>query len=62
MVGFHDVLVSEEHAVALVKELAVRRERNLEFNRVVVYHLRDGGIPETWSHENDLYALDEFWS
>jgi ketosteroid isomerase-like protein len=36
VVDFHDVLVSEEHAVALVKERAVRGERNLEFNRVVV--------------------------
>ena len=42
MVGFHDVLVSDEHAVALVRELAVREERSPEFNRVVVYHLRDG--------------------
>jgi ketosteroid isomerase-like protein len=58
----HDVLVSEDHAVALVKERAVRAERSLEFNRVVVYHLRDGKITETWSHDYDLYALDEFWS
>jgi uncharacterized protein len=42
VVEFHDVLVSEEHAVALVKERAVRGERSLEFNRVVVYHLGDG--------------------
>jgi ketosteroid isomerase-like protein len=62
VVEFHDVLVSEDHAVALVKERAVRGERRLEFNRVVVYHLRDGKIAETWSHDYDLYALDEFWS
>jgi ketosteroid isomerase-like protein len=62
VVKFHDVLVSEEHAVALVKERAVRGERSLEFNRVVVYHLRDGRITETWSHDYDPYALDEFWS
>ena len=62
VVEFHDVLVSEDHAVALVKERAVRGERNLEFNRVVVYHLRDDKIAQTWSHDYDLYALDEFWS
>jgi uncharacterized protein len=62
VVEFHDVLVSEDHAVALVKERAVRGERSLEFNRVVVYHLHDGKIAETWSHDYDLYALDEFWS
>ncbi len=62
VVEFHDVLVSEDHAVALVKERAVRGERNLELNRVVVYHLRDDKIAQTWSHDYDLYALDEFWS
>jgi ketosteroid isomerase-like protein len=62
VVEFHDVLVREDHAVALVKERAVRGERSLEFNRVVVYHLRDDKIAETWSHDYDLYALDEFWS
>jgi ketosteroid isomerase-like protein len=62
VVEFHDVLASEDHAVALVKERAVRGERTLEFNRVVVYHLRDDKIAETWSHDYDLYALDEFWS
>ncbi len=62
VVEFHDVLVSEDHAVALVKERAVRGERNLALNRVVVYHLRDDKIAQTWSHDYDLYALDEFWS
>ena len=62
VVECHDVLVSEDHAVALVKERAVRGERSLEFNRVVVYHLHDGKIAETWSHDYDLFALDEFWS
>jgi hypothetical protein len=42
VVEFHDVLVSEGHAAALVKEQAVRWERSLEFTRVVVYRLRDG--------------------
>jgi uncharacterized protein len=62
VVEFHDVLASAEHAVALVKERAVRGERSLEFNRVVVYHLRGDKITETWSHDYDPYALDEFWS
>jgi ketosteroid isomerase-like protein len=62
VVEFHDVLASEDHAVALVKERAVRGQRSLEFNRVVVYHLRGDKIVETWSHDYDLYALDEFWS
>ena len=61
VVAGHDVLVSDDHAVALVVERAVRGERSLEFNRVVVYHIRDGKIVETWSHDYDPYALDAFW-
>jgi hypothetical protein len=53
VVEFHDVLVSEDHAVALVKERAMRGEWNPGFNRVVVYHLRDAQIAETWSHDYD---------
>jgi ketosteroid isomerase-like protein len=62
VVAAHDVLVSDDHAVALVVERAVRGERALEFNRVVVYHIREGRIVETWSHDYDPYALDAFWS
>jgi ketosteroid isomerase-like protein len=56
----HDVLVGPEHAVALVKERAVRGERSLEFERVNVYRLRDGKITEIWPYDSDPYALDEF--
>ena len=62
VVAFHDVLVSDDHAVTLVTERAVRGDQSLEFNRVVVYHLRDGKIVETWSHDYDPYVLDAFWA
>jgi len=62
LVEVHDVLVGAEHAVALVKERAVRGERSLEFDRVNVYHLQEGKIVEIWSYDSDPYALDEFWS
>jgi hypothetical protein len=50
-----------EHAVALVKERAVRGERSLEFDRVNVYRLHGGKIVELWYYDDDPYALDEFW-
>jgi len=56
-VEFHNMLVGAEHAVSLVKERAVCRERCREFNRVV-YPLSDGKVPETWSHDYDLRAPD----
>jgi ketosteroid isomerase-like protein len=62
VVSVHDVLASNEHAVMLVTERAVRGRRHLDFNRVVVYHVRNGKIVETWSYDYDPTALDEFWS
>jgi ketosteroid isomerase-like protein len=44
VVNLHEVLVKGEPAVALVTERAIRGERTLDFNRVVVYHVRDGKI------------------
>jgi predicted ester cyclase len=55
-------VTSEEHGVALIKERAVRAERSLTFRRVVVYRISGGKIVKTWSHDYDLYTLDEFWS
>jgi uncharacterized protein len=62
LVEVREVLLGAEHAVALVKERAVRGERRLEFDRVNVYHLRGGKIAEIWSYDSDPYALDEFWA
>ena len=62
VVDVHDVLVSDDHAVVLVTERAVRGDRTHDFQRVGVYHLRDGKIVETWSHDYDPYALDAFWA
>ena len=44
-----------------MKERATRGARALDFNGVVVYHLHDGKIVETWARD-DPYALDEFWA
>ena len=62
IISVHDVLISDDHAVALVHERAVRGERSLDFQRVVVYHAADDLITETWSYDFDPYALDEFWA
>jgi ketosteroid isomerase-like protein len=62
VVSIHDVLTSEDHAVALVRERAVRGDRALDFDRVVIYHLEAGQIVETWSYDFDPYALDAFWA
>ena len=62
LVEVYDVLFSAKHAVAWVKERAVREERSLVFDRVNVYRMSDGKIVELWTYDSDPYALDEFWS
>ena len=62
LVEVHDVLVGAQHAVAWVKERAVRGECTLEFDRVNVYRIDDGRIAEIWSYDSNPYELDEFWS
>ena len=62
LVEVYDVLFSAEHAVAWIKERAVRGERSLVFDRVNVYRMSDGKITELWTYDSDPYALDEFWS
>jgi hypothetical protein len=61
VVGVHDFLTTADHAVVLVTERAVRGDRTLDFNRIVVYHTANDLITETWSYDFDPYALDEFW-
>lgn len=62
VVGFHDMLIADDHAVALVTERAVRGERSLEFNRVVVYYVAGEHLTETWSYDWDPGSLDAFWA
>src|SRR5215204_3691849 len=62
LVEVYDVIFSAEHAVAWVKERAVRGGRSLVFDRVNVYRMSDGKIRELWTYDSDPYALDEFWS
>jgi ketosteroid isomerase-like protein len=54
----HDVLVSDQHAVALVRERFCRGERCVDTDRVVVYELRDDLIREIWTYDSDPYAYD----
>src|SRR5919202_6948951 len=62
LVEVYDVMYSAKHAVAWVKERAVRGERSLVFDRVNVYRMSEGKITEIWMYDSDPYALEEFFS
>jgi uncharacterized protein len=61
-IELHDVVANDEHAAALLTIHAERAGRQLNDNMVQTFHIRDGKAVEIWSHQTDLYAVDEFWS
>jgi uncharacterized protein len=61
-VELHDALANDEHAVALYVARGEREGRTLEDRSVLVSHVRNGKLVETWQHSEDQYAADEFLS
>ena len=58
----HDVLASDDHAVAVTYATARRADHNYDSQDVWVFHLRNGQIIEAWWRPGELYAADEFWT
>jgi ketosteroid isomerase-like protein len=58
----HDVLASDQHAVALLRVSAQHGPRSVDVAVVHVWHLRDGKLAEAWVHPADQTVLDEFWA
>ena len=58
----HDVLASEDHAVALTFATARRSDHSYDSQDVWIFHLSEGQIAEAWWRPGDLYAADEFWT
>lgn len=58
----HDVVANDEHVVGLHSSDAERDGRRAHSPTVLVFHVRDGRIAETWSHHHDQHDFDEFWA
>jgi uncharacterized protein len=58
----HDVLVSNDHTVALTTIRAERAGKQLQLNLVHVIHAENGKATEVWTHSSDSAAAAEFWS
>jgi uncharacterized protein len=58
-IATHDVLANDEHAVVLNTVRASRGGRIMEQEQVVVMHIRDGRITETWLHFSDQQTMDQ---
>ncbi len=58
----HDLLASDDHAVALSTITSTRGDKTLSSNRVAVYHLEGDRITELWLIAPDQSAVDDFYS
>ena len=58
----HDVLVSNDHTVALTTIRAQRAGKQLQLNIVHVIHSANGKATEIWTSSSDPAAAAEFWS
>jgi uncharacterized protein len=58
----HDVVANDDHTVALFAARAEREDRSYENRNVLVIHIRDGKLTETWLMSENQYAADEFFS
>ena len=58
----HDVLVSNDHTVALAAIRAERSGKKLQLNLVHVIHAANGKATEVWTHSSDPAGAAEFWS
>jgi uncharacterized protein len=58
----HDVLVSNDHTVALTTIRAERAGKQLQLNLVHVIHAENGKATEIWTHSSDPAGAAQFWS
>jgi uncharacterized protein len=60
--ALHDVVANDNHAIGLHSSDAERDGRTVHSPTVLVFHIRDGRIAETWSHHHDQHDFDAFWA
>ena len=60
--ALHDVLASDDHAIALVDATATRGGKTLKYRTAEIFHLRDGKITERWAFSDDTAAITAFFA
>lgn len=58
----HDILASDDHAIALVDATATRGGRTFKYRTAEIYHIRDGRIVERWAFSDDTAAIAGFFA
>ena len=58
----HDILASDDHAIALVDATATRGGQTLTYRTAEIYHIRDGKVSERWAFSDDTAAITAFFA
>ena len=58
----HDVLASDDHAIALVQATATRAGKTFTYRTAEIYHVQDGKITERWAFSDDTAAIAAFFA
>ena len=58
----HDVLASDDHAIALLEAAATRAGKTFTYRTAEIYHIRDGKITERWAFSDDTAAIAAFFA
>ena len=58
----HDVLASDDHAIALVEATATRSGKTLTYRTAEIYHVQDGKVTERWAFSDDTAAIVAFFA
>jgi ketosteroid isomerase-like protein len=58
----HDVLASDDHAIALVEATATRGGKTLSYRTAEIYHFRNGKVAERWAFSDDTEAIARFFA
>ena len=60
LISIVDVMAGPQRAVIVARESFQRNGRRAEFERVLVYAIRDGKLHECWVHDGDRAVVDLF--
>jgi ketosteroid isomerase-like protein len=58
----HDLLASDDHAIALVEATATRGGKTFTYRTAEIYHIRNGQIAERWAFSDDTAAIAAFFA
>lgn len=58
----HDIVASDDHAIALVEATATRGGKKLTYRTAEIYHIRNGQVVERWAFSDDTASITAFFA